>query len=413
LTRIVDPSLTATTVDFYKDWLVTVIVIPSYCCAAYAYVSAYDPTTKALTLSSALPGNPTGQSYSVRTQGGVDTWFYNPVTREWRGFNAPSYGYVGARPTGRQSPAFAYSMRDDAAVMFGGSIYNDTWALDVRARTWVAMRGDGWPGNPPRRAEVHNSMVYDSVSEVFVLFGGLCSDGSGCGDVPYNGLLGDTWIYKLATNTWTQMAPGTSPPARMQHTLSYDTANGVVVLFGGLTSSGTQNDVWVYDVPSNTWTQVSTGSAPASRRIHAMVYDPNAGEHIIYGGNAENNVTLGDVWSLGLTRTGSSNVGLTWPAAPNNLVAQCSTNGSQATLSWSSVNGATNYAVRVNSRSNDGAGCLDGWFCNDPPDKIVNNNNGITSYMANIAPGQAYDFWVHALQGSNYGAAGVASFTCR
>ncbi|MBI3106685.1 MAG: hypothetical protein HYY95_14145, partial [Candidatus Rokubacteria bacterium] len=169
-TQIVDPSLTATTVDFYEDWLVTIFSTTPF----YSYVSAYDPTTKTLTLRSAFPGDPAGVTYSVRSQGGGGTWFYNPATREWRGFEAPSFGYVGARPMSRLSPAFAYSTRDAAAVMFGGIIYNDTWALDVETRTWVAMRGNGWAGNPPRRAQVTNSMVYDSVNDVFVLFGGQC-----------------------------------------------------------------------------------------------------------------------------------------------------------------------------------------------------------------------------------------------
>jgi len=101
----------------------------------------------------------------------------------------------------------------------------------------------------------------------------------------------------------------------------------------------------------------------------------------------------------------------TWPAAPNNLVAQCSADGLQATLSWNSVNGATGYAVRVNSKANDGPGCLGGWYCSDPPDKIV-NNYGSTSYVASVTPGQAYDFRVHGLQGNNYGNAGVAGFNC-
>jgi hypothetical protein len=100
-----------------------------------------------------------------------------------------------------------------------------------------------------------------------------------------------------------------------------------------------------------------------------------------------------------------------WPAAPVNLAAQCSADGTQATLSWSSVNGASAYALRVNYRSNDSVGCIDGWYCSDPPDKIVNNYGG-TSYVASITPGQPYAFWVHGLQGSSYGNAGSANFSC-
>jgi hypothetical protein len=101
----------------------------------------------------------------------------------------------------------------------------------------------------------------------------------------------------------------------------------------------------------------------------------------------------------------------TWPSAPINLVAQCSADGTQATVSWSGVNDATAYALRVNYLGNDGAGCLDGWYCSDPPDKSVENYGG-TSYVANVTPSQPYNFWVHAMQGGNYGNAGSSSFTC-
>ena len=101
----------------------------------------------------------------------------------------------------------------------------------------------------------------------------------------------------------------------------------------------------------------------------------------------------------------------TWPSAPINLVAQCSADGTQATVSWNGVNDATAYALRVNYLGNDGPGCLDGWYCSNPLDKIVENYGG-TSYAANVTPSQPYNFWVHAMLGGNYGDAGSFSFRC-
>ena len=48
--------------------------------------------------------------------------------------------------------------------------------------------------------ELLNSFVYDSVNDVFVLFGGQCFSDAQCADNTFNG---DTWVYKLSTNTWT------------------------------------------------------------------------------------------------------------------------------------------------------------------------------------------------------------------
>src|ERR1043166_271104 len=102
----------------------------------------------------------------------------------------------------------------------------------------------------------------------------------------------------------------------------------------------------------------------------------------------------------------------TWPTAPGNLTAVCDANNTQATLSWSGVNGATSYAVRVNYKANDGGpGCIDGWYCSDPPDKVVNNNPG-TSYIAAVTPNQPYAFWVHGLKDSAFGDANSGIFVC-
>jgi len=242
-----------------------------------------------------------GGRYSLTSQPGGGTWSYDPAHRHWDNFQAPSLGHTGAKPSGRLSPAFAYSTRDTAAVMFGGSGKNDTWALDAETKSWVQLLPDGAKGSPPRRSEINNSMVYDSVNNVFVLFGGRCADAAGCNGVNYNGMLGDTWIYRISSNTWTRMMPATSPPPRNQHTLSFDTGNGVVVLYGGYAASAF-NDVWVYDVARNTWTAVVSSPAPGPRYLHAMIYDPVIGEHVVFGGNASATTTAGtSVWSFDLS----------------------------------------------------------------------------------------------------------------
>jgi PKD repeat protein len=276
----------------------------------------------------------------------------------------------------------AYSSRDRAVVMFGGQARNDTWALDVQSKTWIPLQADGAAGAPPPRAQITNSMVYDATNDVFVLFGGECNEDPACGAIPYGGLLGDTWIYRLSTNQWTLMTPTVSPPASHQHTLSYDAANGVVVLFGGETSDGlSHNDVWIYDVPSNAWSQVSiAGQLPAPRALHSMVYDPVLGEHVIYGGRASYVSVSEAVWSLQLTRLtgnapplasfvvnpGSGNISTTFQFDGS---ASRDPDGSIVSYAWNFGDGTTgtgattshqyaaagNYTVRLTVTDNVGA----------------------------------------------------------
>jgi hypothetical protein len=55
-----------------------------------------------------------------------------------------------------------------------------------------------------------------------------------------------TWEY--AGKNWVKIETAISPPRRTGHTMAYDEARGVVVLFGGSKSDGEDlNDLWEYD----------------------------------------------------------------------------------------------------------------------------------------------------------------------
>lgn len=291
---IVDTSLPSTTPDRYKDWLVKVG-------NARAYVQSYDATRKILRLATPIAGMGPGVAYALQAQAGGGTWNYNPANRRWTGFDGPRWSYTGQRPFNRLSPAFAYSPKDRAIVMFGGQANNDTWALDVETKTWVRMIGNGEASSPPKRAQLQNSMVYDSHNDVFVLFGGRCQE-SRCG---FGSKLGDTWVYKLSTNTWTRMRASNSPPPREQHHMAYDPVNRVVVLFGG---SGTKtfDDLWVYDYSTDAWTKLNPGRSPSARRLGGMTYAPDRNLFVLYGGVSPFSNGR-DVWTLKLTSESGAN----------------------------------------------------------------------------------------------------------
>jgi hypothetical protein len=269
--QVVDSTLTAGSVDFYQDWTVTVG-------GSKAYVAAYSPDTKTLTLATPISGLTQGTSYRLHPQRGGGTWYYAPGTGTWASFNGPHWDYDGPNPEHRLSPAFAYSSKDRVILMFGGGTRNDTWALDVETMAWVKMLAFDATGSPGRRAQLQNSMVYDQARDVFVLFGGECKSTSQCGS--YNALLNDTWEYALATNTWTKRQPAVSPSPRKQHQMSYDPVKRVTVLFGGKGTSGYLNDTWVYD--GTAWTQLQPGVSPPTTNLGSMVYDPHTATSIMY-----------------------------------------------------------------------------------------------------------------------------------
>jgi hypothetical protein len=57
---------------------------------------------------------------------------------------------------------------------------------------------------------------------------------------------------------WTQVTTASSPSARDAHAMTYDSARGKVVIFGGYDGSNV-NDTWEYDVFSSSATQYGNG----------------------------------------------------------------------------------------------------------------------------------------------------------
>ena len=109
-----------------------------------------------------------------------------------------------------------------------------------------------------------------------------------------------------ATPTWTQLTPTGGPPAaRLGHNAVYDQNNNRMIVFGGGTCAGSQffNDVWILSNANGSggtpaWTQLSpAGTPPAARKGAAAVYDVNGNRMIVFGGIGTGS-SLNDVWIL-------------------------------------------------------------------------------------------------------------------
>ncbi len=96
-------------------------------------------------------------------------------------------------------------------------------------------------------------MVYDTARGVIVLFGGQRqARPAGSLQLEVIQTLNDTWEFD--GEVWYEVSPRHVPPARYGHAMVYDEARGVVVLFGGIAADGTYlNDTWEYD--GVTWMQ--------------------------------------------------------------------------------------------------------------------------------------------------------------
>jgi len=144
-----------------------------------------------------------------------------------------------------------------------------------------------WPPNTPD-PRLDAGLTYDSARGVLVLFGGW--DGG-------SGHYGDTWEWGGAN--WTKKSDR-GPSQRAPNHLAYDIARGVTVLFGGADNDRVFGDTWEWDGVNWIW---RSGVGPAPRDRHGLVYDSERGVSVLFGGWAENwDVIYSDTWEWDGTR---------------------------------------------------------------------------------------------------------------
>ena len=165
---------------------------------------------------------------------------------------------------GRHGHAMAYAGAG-RAVLFGGASggeLDDTWVYQLQTNSWTPVYPFPVPRPAPRQ---QHAMAYLGGDKV-LLFGGK----RGAGSASVNG---ETWVYDLSDNTWTQRTPAVAPPARYGAAMAY-VGQDRVVLFGGSTNWEAPmpiNDTWVYDLSDNTWTPMGA-TGPSASVEHAMAY---------------------------------------------------------------------------------------------------------------------------------------------
>lgn len=190
-------------------------------------------------------------------------------------------------PSGRGLHSMVYDLKNKMVILFGGAapqtflptrpydfdFFSDTYTYDVSLNKWTDMRPPEAP--LPRCGQ---SMCYDPSSGQIILFGGL-------GD---QGVYGDTWTYNLTSNRWSQRYPTMSPPARMGAMMATDDSGKSIILFGGQSKSAFYNDTWSYDIAGNIWTKRTISSSPSPRAYAAMTYDQVEKQMLLFGGNTQN-----------------------------------------------------------------------------------------------------------------------------
>ncbi|HMN41578.1 MAG TPA: GC-type dockerin domain-anchored protein [Phycisphaerales bacterium] len=194
-------------------------------------------------------------------------------------------GITGPGPGPRLAQAMVFDTARSNLVLFGGGssglgaadpddVSSDTWTLNGSAWTLAATVGPS-PRDLP-------AMVYDSVRQRVVLFGGRTNSVSAGTQTFHN----DTWEWDGAA--WTQRPTANAPPARFRAAASFDSSRAVMVLHGGeLTPAAGPpiifSDLWEYDGVD--WTQRTIpGPTPGPRVGAPMTFDAARNVSVLWGG---------------------------------------------------------------------------------------------------------------------------------
>jgi galactose oxidase-like protein/flagellar hook capping protein FlgD len=218
-----------------------------------------------------------------------DVWSFDLTIHAWS-----QQGPTGGPPNVRYGVASVFDPVARDLVTFAGFTnlgrFHDVWRFDAAAVTWT----DVSPMTGPIERCLHTAS-YDSKNHRMIMYGGQNA-----------GPLGDIWALDLTSNAWTDLTPATRPGGRFFTSSVYDSANHRSTIFGGTTSGGKTAEVWVFDLTTNTWQQLSPGgTAPSARDGSAAVYDGTLDRMVFFGG--EDTSRRNDVWAL---RNLSSTVGI-------------------------------------------------------------------------------------------------------
>ncbi|MEM7202640.1 MAG: kelch repeat-containing protein [Planctomycetota bacterium] len=197
----------------------------------------------------------------------------------------PSWVQTSRAPT---QPSFAQMVYDHARDRVVAVMRRPpSGAAGSRVETWELVLESWVPRSsaPASDLPVGAALAYDGVRRRTVLFGGIRSGASGPSD--------ETWEWD--GRAWTRRLLSSSPPPRSSHTMVFDEARGVTLLFGGSGDGGAAlNDTWEWD--GSTWTERQPSTRPAPRWSASMVYDIGRQRAVLFGGYDPSRTTRNDAW---------------------------------------------------------------------------------------------------------------------
>jgi hypothetical protein len=217
---------------------------------------------------------------------------------EWNGTAWKTFNSLSVQPAKRRFAGGVYDQTLKKFVMFGGYDQLNTYRQD----TWT-WNGQAWTEVKPNTKPEHRAqpvMWYDPLAKKTILYSGAGSKSF----EEHAKRFTDMWSFD-GTN-WTRMTETAAPGIRFAPQIAIDPSTNKLLMFGGLRATLDEddrvtqfydNDLWIWDGASSTWTEVQTeGVTPLARQNAGFEYDIASGKFVLFGGFS-GNMYLSDRWT--------------------------------------------------------------------------------------------------------------------
>lgn len=181
-----------------------------------------------------------------------DLWAYDFAESTWSEID------TSGGPAPRFYPSVVWSPEDEALYVYGGLLNEDPLFFEIADDLWKWTEADGWEeiatsGDAPSSRSFTGTTI-DPTRNRMVLFAGQLGDFQ---SLAYN----DTFALDLRSGEWTELENGgdNAPFTRMHPHILYDDARDRIVLFGGHTDIGDDNDLWEMAAEGGTWRLIGEG----------------------------------------------------------------------------------------------------------------------------------------------------------
>ncbi|WP_426417000.1 hypothetical protein [Aestuariirhabdus sp. LZHN29] len=240
----------------------------------------FDPVRRALVVTSFPEHNPVRKKMS--NKGEWATWIYDVENRNWK-----ILGQHAKQPKAFAG-ASAYDLSAESVMLYKWRM----WKLPSRAEAWVKS-------GPGSKHEIHYVMEYDSINQLFAVFGDHRNSNR-------------VHLYYPSTDDaparWEIMQPsGDAVPEDQHFPVAFSSLDGVFLLSPDDTAfvkqpSGYRKPIkpkraftFVYDVKSNRYSKLPNGNLPPLGMNYSMVYSKKRDSFFLLTGT-----TTIKVWQLKL-----------------------------------------------------------------------------------------------------------------